>query len=80
MAPKAMKDAKRPSARTKVRKPAKSKAMQKNKAKVHKVHTKPAHAQTQDSCSEMVDVIEEGPEMEQQEEQPDEQEGGVSGG
>ena len=69
MAPKAMKAAKRPSAMKKVHKPAKSKALHQNKAKKRKVHKKPAQAQTQDSCSEMDDVIEENQEEEQQEEQ-----------
>ena len=53
--------------------PAKSKAMHKNKAKVHKVHKKPAQAQGEDSCSEMDDAIEEDQEVEQQEEQHEEQ-------
>ena len=50
----------------KVHKPAKSKAMQKNKAKVHKAL---------DSCPEMDDVIQDDQEEEQQEEQQEEQEG-----
>ena len=75
MAPKAMKDAKRPSAMKKVHKPAKSKAMQKNKANTRKVQEKPAQAQTPDSCSEMDDVIEENQKEEQQEKQQEEQEG-----
>ena len=75
MAPRAMIDAKLPSAMKKVHKPAKSKAMQKNKAKVHKVHKKPAQAQALDSCPEMDDVIQEDQEEEPQEEQQEEQEG-----
>ena len=75
MAPKVMKDVKRSSAMKKVQAPAKSKAMQKNKAKVHKVHKKPAQAQGEDSCSEMDDAIEEDQEVEQQEQQQEEQEG-----
>ena len=69
MAPKAM----QPTAMKKVQKPAK--AMQKNKAKVHKVQKKPSQAQTQESFSEMGDVIEEDQEEEQHEEQQPEQEG-----
>ena len=68
-------DAKLPSAMKKVHKPAKSRAMQKNTAKVHKVHKKPAQAQALDSCPEMDDVIQEDQEEEQQEEQQEEQEG-----
>ena len=75
MAPKAIKDAKRPSATKKVHKATDSKAMQKHKANTRKVQKKPAQAQTQDSCSEMDDVIEENQEEEQQEEQQEEQEG-----
>ena len=73
----AMIDAKLPSAMKKVHKPAKSRAMQKNTAKVHKVHKKPAQAQALDSCPEMDDVIQEDQEEEQQEEQQEEQEGSV---
>ena len=69
MAPKAT----QPTAMKKVHKPAK--AMQKNKAKVHKVQKKPSQAQTQESFSEMGDVIEEDQEEEQHEEQQHEQEG-----
>ena len=75
MAPKAMKVAKRPNAKKKAHTPAKSKAMQKNKANKRKVHKKPAQAQTHDSCSEMADVIEENQEEEQQQEQQEEHEG-----
>ena len=71
----AMIDAKLPSAMKKVHKPAKSKAMQKNKATVHKVHKKPAQTQAQDSCPEMDDVIEEGQEKEHEEAQQEDQEG-----
>ena len=53
----AMIDAKLPSAMKKVHKPAKSRAMQKNTAKVHKVHKQPAQAQALDSCPEMDAVI-----------------------
>ena len=49
MAPKAMKVAKRDSAMKKAH-TAKSKAMQKSKAKVHKVYTKTSQAQAEDSC------------------------------
>ena len=75
MAPKAIKDAKRPGATKKVHKATDSKAMQKHKANTRKVQKKPAQAQTQDSCSDMDDVIEENQEEEQQEEQQEEQEG-----
>ena len=68
-------DAKLPSALKKVHKPANSRAMQKNKAKVHKVHKNPAQAQALGSCPEMDDVIQEDQEEEQQEEQQEEQEG-----
>jgi len=69
MAPKAM----QPTAMKKVQTPAK--AMQKNKAKVHKVQKKPSQAQTLESFLEMGDVIEEDQEEEQHEEQQHEQEG-----
>ena len=73
-------DAKLPSAMKKVHKPTKSRAMQKNTAKVHKVHKKPAQAEALDSCPEMDDVIQEDQEEEQQEEQQEAQDGGVSRG
>ena len=75
MAPRAMKVAKRPSAAKKAQKPVKSNAMQKSKATTRKVRKKPAQAQTQDSCSEMDNVIEADQEEEQQGEQQEEQEG-----
>ena len=67
MAPKAMKHAKRPSAMKKAHKPAKSKAMQKQRAKAHKVKKKPSQAQA--SPSQDMDV-----QGEQEEEQQEEQE------
>ena len=73
MARKAMKDAKRQSARNILHK-AKFKAMQKSKAKV--VNKKLLQAQAEDSCSEEVDhVIQDGQEKEHEEEQQEEQEG-----
>ena len=75
MAPRTMTDNKLPSAMKKAHTPAKSKAMQKSTAKVHKVHKKPAQAHALDSCPEMDDVIQEDPEEGQQEEQQEEQEG-----
>ena len=75
MAPKAIKDAKRPGATKKAHKATDSKAMQKHKANTRKVQKKPAQAHTLDSCSEMDDIIEENQEEEQQEEQQEEQEG-----
>ena len=76
MAPQAMKDAKRYSAVQSVHK-AKTEALQKSKAKIHKVHKKHHRRRQKDSClQKMDDAIKEDQPAEQQEEQ----EGGVSGG